>query len=163
MLWPSLNLFTFQIMIGNHYLVTGIPFIFLKRIHTRLGMEKFYFPDKWCFHVTQRVSLWTAVFRSVLKEETTVAKSLPYTFSYFLSWSPGFPGGSDGKDSACNAGGQSSIPGSGRSPEEGNGNPLQDSCLENPMDRGAWRAIGHRIAKSWIWLTDYSFTFSWPP
>ena len=47
-----------------------------------------------------------------------------------------FPGGSDGKASACNAGDPGSIPGSGRSPGEGNGNPLQHSCLENPMDRG---------------------------
>ena len=47
------------------------------------------------------------------------------------------PGGSDGKASACNAGDLGSIPGSGRSPGEGNGNPLQHSCLENPMDRGA--------------------------
>ena len=48
-----------------------------------------------------------------------------------------FPGGSDGKVSACNAGDPGSIPGSGRSPGEGNGNPLQHSCLENPMDGGA--------------------------
>ena len=50
----------------------------------------------------------------------------------------GFPGGSEVKASAWNAGDQGSIPGSGRSPGEGNGNPLQYSCLENPMDRGAW-------------------------
>ena len=50
-----------------------------------------------------------------------------------------FPGGSDGKESTCNAGDASSIPGSGRSPGVGNGYPLQYSCLENPMDRGAWR------------------------
>ena len=49
-----------------------------------------------------------------------------------------FPGGSDGKASAYNAGGPGSIPGSGRSPGEGNSNPLQFSCLENPMDGGAW-------------------------
>ena len=49
----------------------------------------------------------------------------------------GFPGGSDGKASARNAGDRGSIPGSGRSPGEGNGNPLQHSCLENPMDGGA--------------------------
>ena len=48
----------------------------------------------------------------------------------------GLPGGSDGKESACNAGDMGSIPGSGRSPGEGNGNPLQYSCLENPMDKG---------------------------
>ena len=50
----------------------------------------------------------------------------------------GFPGGSEGKASACNAGDLSSIPGSGRSPGEGNGNPLKYSCLENPMDREVW-------------------------
>ena len=60
-----------------------------------------------------------------------------------------FPGGSDGKASACNAGDLGSIPGSGRSPGEGNGNPLQYSCLENPMDRGAWWATVQRVAKSW--------------
>ena len=49
-----------------------------------------------------------------------------------------FPGGSDGKVSAYNAGDLGSIPGSGRSPGEGNGTPLEYSCLENPMDRGAW-------------------------
>ena len=49
-----------------------------------------------------------------------------------------FPGGSGGKASACNVGDPGSIPGSGRSPGEGNGNPLQYSCLENPMDREAW-------------------------
>ena len=50
----------------------------------------------------------------------------------------GFPGGSDSKASACNAGDPGSITGSGRSPEEGNGTPLQDSCLENPVGGGAW-------------------------
>ena len=50
----------------------------------------------------------------------------------------GFPGGSDGKVSAYNAGNPGSIPGLGGSPGEGNGNPFQYSCLENPMDRGAW-------------------------
>ena len=55
----------------------------------------------------------------------------------------GFSGGSDGKESACNAGGMGSIPGSGRSLGEGNVYLFQDSCLENPMDRGAWRATGH--------------------
>ena len=52
-----------------------------------------------------------------------------------------FPGGSDGKESACNAGDLGSNPGLGRSPEEGNRYPLQYSCLENSMDRGAWQAL----------------------
>ena len=58
-----------------------------------------------------------------------------------------------GKESACNAGATGdtgSIPGSGRSPGEGHGNPLQYSCLENPMDRGAWWTTFHRVAKSWM-------------
>ena len=54
----------------------------------------------------------------------------------------GFPGSSEGKESDCNAGDQGAIPGLGRSPGEGNGKPLQYSCLENSMDKGAWR--GHR-------------------
>ena len=62
----------------------------------------------------------------------------------------GFLGGSDGKEFTCNAGDVGSIPGSGMpTPGEGKGNPLQYSCLENPMDRGAWRATVHRITKSW--------------
>ena len=57
----------------------------------------------------------------------------------------GFPGGSEVKASACNAGDLGLIPGSGRSPGEGNGNPLQYSCLENPMDGGAWWATVHGV------------------
>ena len=60
----------------------------------------------------------------------------------------GFPGGSDGKGSACNAGDPGLIPGFGRSPGEGNGNTLQYSCLGNPMDRGAWWATVHGFRKS---------------
>ena len=59
-----------------------------------------------------------------------------------------FPGGSDGKESARNAEDKGLIPGWGKSPGEGNGNPLQYSCLENPMDRGAWRATGHGVTES---------------
>ena len=59
----------------------------------------------------------------------------------------GFPHSSVGQESACNAGDPGLIPGSGRSPGEGNVNPLQYSCLENPMDRGAWQATEHEIAR----------------
>ena len=69
----------------------------------------------------------------------------------------GFPGGSEVKASACNAGDLGSIPGLGRSPGEENGNPLQYSCLENPMDRGALWAIVHRVAKSQTRLSDFTF------
>ena len=70
-----------------------------------------------------------------------------------------FPGSSVGKESAFNAGDLGSNPGLGRSPGEGNGNPLQYSCLENPMDRGAWWAIVHRVAKSRTQLSDFHFHF----
>jgi len=59
-----------------------------------------------------------------------------------------FPGGSDSRESACSVGDLGSIPGLGRSPGEGNGNPFQYSCLENPMDGGACRATVHGVAKS---------------
>ena len=70
-----------------------------------------------------------------------------------------FPGGSEDKASVYNAGDQGSIPGLGRSPGEGNGNPLQYYCLENPMDRGAWQATVHGVAKSLTRLRDFTFTF----
>jgi len=66
----------------------------------------------------------------------------------------GFPGDSGGKDSVYNVGDLGSIPGSGRSPGEGNGIPLQYSCLENSMDRGTWQATVHGVAKSWTQLSD---------
>ena len=68
----------------------------------------------------------------------------------------GFPGDSEGKASACNAGDPGSIPGSRRSPGEGNGNPFQYSCLENPMDRRAWWATVHGVTKSRTQLSDFT-------
>ena len=72
----------------------------------------------------------------------------------------GTAGGSDGKASVCNAGELGSIPGLGRSPGEGNGSPLQYSCLENPMDGGTWQAIVHGVAKSQTRLGDFTFHFT---
>ena len=66
-----------------------------------------------------------------------------------------FPGGSDSKASVYNAGDLGSIPGSGRFPGEENGNPLQYSCLENPMDGGAWWATVHGVAKRRARLSDF--------
>ena len=71
-------------------------------------------------------------------------------FFYFR----GFPGGSDGRESAYSARDPESIPESERSPEEGNGNPLQYSCLENSMDRVAWRPTVHGVTKSRTRLSD---------
>ena len=70
----------------------------------------------------------------------------------------GFPGGSDGKESAFNAGDPGLIPRSGRLPGEGNGNPLQYSCLENSMDRGNWQPTVHGITKSRTQLSEHTHT-----
>ena len=67
-----------------------------------------------------------------------------------------------GKESTCNAGDSGdvgSIPGSGRSPGEGNGNPVQYSCLENSVDGGAWKAAVHGVAEGRTQLSDFTFTF----
>ena len=80
-------------------------------------------------------------------------RALPYLILWCrdllpaLQYSWGFSGSSDGEESVCSAGELGSIPGSGRCLGEGNGNPLQYSCLENPMDRGAWRATFHGVAR----------------
>ena len=73
-------------------------------------------------------------------------------------WNLGFPAGSEVKASACNAGDPGSIPGSGRSPDEGNGNPLQYSGLGNPMDGGASWPTVHGVTKSWTRLSDFTFS-----
>ena len=81
---------------------------------------------------------WEAVVTS--EQRFTLYRRLPYS--------------SDDKESACNAGDLGLIPRSGRSPGEGNGNPLQYSCLENPMDRGAWWATVYGVTKSQTRLSD---------
>ena len=75
-------------------------------------------------------------------------KELPYSTLIWSCNTLGFPGGSDGKESACIAGDLDSIPGSGRSPGEKNGYPLQYSCLENFADRGALWVTSHGVTKS---------------
>ena len=84
---------------------------------------------------------WIEILKSYINLKVEL-QSL--TLQYFEM---GFPGGSDGKESACSAGDLGSIPGLGRSPLEGNGNPLQYSCLENPMDRGAWQATVYGVTR----------------
>ena len=80
-----------------------------------------------------------------------------YTQEYLLLV---FPGESNGKESACNVGDLGSIPGLGRSFGGGHGNRLQYSCLENPMDGGAWWATVHGVAMSQTRLSDFTFTFT---
>ena len=109
--------------------------------------------NSWCWGF-QRCTIFTVSFN---EQETLLTLELSLTYT----WLSGYPyiaaaaGGSEVKASACNAGDLGSIPGSGRSPGEGNGNPLQYSCLENPMDRGAWwatvRSQGHKESDTTEW------------
>ena len=94
---------------------------------------------------------WAAV-HGVDKSQTRLSD-----FTYLLTI---FPGGSEVKVSASNAEDPGLIPGLGRSPGEGNGNPLQYSCLENPMDREAWWATVHGVAKSQTRLSDFTYLLS---
>ena len=89
--------------------------------------------------------------RTVFRKFCSIKQASYKTSSLYFEFtktSLGFPGGSDGKGSAYNVGDLGSIPGMGRSSGEGNGNPLQYSCLENPMDGGAWKATVYGVAKS---------------
>ena len=101
-------------------------------------------------------SIVTSDFSELNKQEWHYAKATIWR-NY---WGMGFPGGLDGKESAYSAEDLGSIPGSGRSSTEGNGNPLQYSCLENTMDGGSWQATVHGVAKSQTRLSDF-FLFYW--
>ena len=87
---------------------------------------------------------------------TTGPPGKSLSFSFKQSFITCFPGGTSGKDPPANAGNAGSIPGSGRSPGIGNGTPLQYSCLENSMGRGAWWATVHGATKSRTWLSNWA-------
>ena len=107
----------------------------------------------------QEMQVLTLGWEDPLEKEMATHSSIPAweilwtEKSEFAPQPQGFPDSSAGKESSCNAGDPGSIPGLGRSPGEGNGNPLQYSCLENSMGREAWWAIAHGIAKSWTKLS----------
>ena len=91
---------------------------------------------------------WRAAIHAVTKSQTRLNDWSD------LIWSDQVGSLGNGKESTCQAGEVDLIPGSGRSPEEGNGNPLQYSCLGNPMDSGAWQATVHGVAKNQVQLSD---------
>ena len=95
-----------------------------------------------------------------LMRTTTPTSKEQVQLQWFLTQRQDFPSGSDGKASAYTMGDPGSFPGLGRSQAEGNGNPLQYSCLENPMDRGAWEATVHGVAKSRTQLSDFTLTLN---
>ena len=103
-----------------------------------------------CRSKQQRI-LWTKYQISTIKMSTPFLVEISVSESTVL----GFPGCLVVKILPANVGDASLIPGSERSPGGGNGNPLQYSCLENPMDRGAWQATVQRVTKSWTWLSKH--------
>ena len=114
-------------------------------IHGCLWLSPFCCPPKNYHNIVNQ--LYSIQKKKLFKKKIKILEEI----------SRGFPGGSEVKASACNEGDLDSIPGSGRSPGEGNGSPLQYSCLENPMDRGAGRATVHRVAKSRTRLSNFTF------
>ena len=116
------------------------------------GRQSIDFPQGWKltgYHIHR--ALQNAEVNTRRNEQTPIFHHKPchivQFFMHIMCTLMGFPSGSDAKESAYNAGDLGSIPGLGRSPGEGNGYPPQYSCLENPMDRGAWRATVHRVAR----------------
>ena len=108
-------------------------------VRTKARMIKINVVDKIYYILEAR---FNNVMKHIVKEKFYLSQNL-------LFWGVGgLPGISDGKESACNAGDLDLIPGLGKSPGEGNGYPLQYSCLENSMDRGAWWATVHGITKN---------------
>ena len=95
---------------------------------------------------------WHAVIHGVAKSRTRLSDWTELKW-FHIPW---FPGGSDGKESACSAGEWGSFPVLERSSGEGNSNTVQYSCLENPVDRGAWQATIHGVTKSWTRLSDWT-------
>ena len=136
-----------------------------------------FFWNSLAFSVIQwMLAIWSLVLHLFLNPAWTSGSS-SFTYCWSLAWrilsitllacemsaivqqfehSLGFPGGSDSKESAWNAGGLGSVPGSVWSPGEGNGNPLQYSCLENSMDGEAWWAAVHGVAKSRTRLSNFT-------
>ena len=114
------------------------------------------------FNILYSYYYWESYLSSIILSQEvpliTVHPSVAWHFtdSSLVAQKVGFPGGSHGKASARNAGDLGSIPGSGRSPGAGNGNPLQYSCLGNPTDGGTWLATVHEATKSRTRLSDFT-------
>ena len=103
-----------------------------------------------------RMNKWNKCSRLIYlvnSEASSLGKKLVMRSTMDLDW--GFPSGSVVKNPPVNAGDASLMPGSGRCPGEGNGNPLQYFCVENPMDREAWQATVHGVAKSRTQLSTH--------
>ena len=124
-----------------------------QELHSTVHRDELSYLQQWT-HSSRVVILESGVLRALPKTNKTV-----WLFRFSTAYLQ-LPCSSDSKEFACNAGDPGSIPGQGRSSGEGNGNPLHYSFLENPMDRGPWRAIVSGVTKSWTQLSDQHYYYS---
>ena len=125
------------------------------KLNTWVSFQGFQHPPRQCLCIESIWlvwAMWSGLGLQRVKNKGPASKQIPF-------WNPGFPVGSDSKESTCNAGNVDSIAGSGRSLGKGNGNLLQHPCLENPMDGGAWWAIIHGVTKSWTRPSNEHFSW----
>ena len=122
-------------------------------------MAQIHHPCSCLENPRDRAAWWTSVY-GVAQSRTRLTRlsSSSSSSSFHVLLIVGFPGGSDDNETACNVGEPGSIPGLGRSPGDVNGNPLQYSCLDNPMDGGAWQSTVYGVAKSRAQLSDFTIT-----
>ena len=124
----------------------GIPFILLKQDFRVVLQSSYPWRDSFCLEKVWGV--FPGGYSSSQPDRATGRSFLELHNKYWVFILGGFPCGSEVKNRPADAEDVGSIPGSGKSPGEGNGNPLQSSCLKNSMNRGAWRAPVHEVAKS---------------
>ena len=141
--WILLKLMSIELVMPSNHLILCHPLLLPSvfpsiRVFSNVSVLCIMWPKFWSFNYS-------------------ISPSNEY--SGLISFKMGFHGSSTGKESTCNAGDPSSIPGLGRSPGEGNSYPLQYSCLENSMDRGAWQVTIHGITIRHDWVT-FTFTFN---
>ena len=145
-------------LVLSHIFRDEAPWILL--VWTALSVPPAPLPGTFSFQKlgVPRMFIWKHchVERASQSSQDTCKQSPGLSSLLFGGWPPGggLPWWPDGKDSACNAEDLGLIPGLGRSPGEGNGHPLQYSCLENSMDRGAWQAIVHGVAERYYWVSN---------
>ena len=172
--WSLLKLMSIRSMTSSNHLILCHPFIFLPsifpsiRVFSHQSVLRKRWPKYWSFSfsispsneysgvISFRIDWFDlpvvqGTLKSLLQHYSSKASILRHSAFFLVQLSyPGFPYSSVSKESACSAGDPGSIPGLGRSPGKGNGDPLQYPCLENLMDKGAWWVVVHGVTRSQV-------------